>query len=200
MQTLKEEVRAKIIEAAVKEFTAHGYEKASMRPIAKAAGISVSNTYNYFQSKDEIFSAIIEPVFNQLKDIMKRSFQHSIKSGLGNNLSAFIDEMVKALIQLETRDRQLIILLIEQSSGTKYEKSRDEMVNMIKMHLVEAVRQPGSAAQIEENQGYILSIIADNYIDGLFKILKDYKGREWAEQNLRTMLTYHLSGIKALTT
>jgi AcrR family transcriptional regulator len=198
MQTLKEEIRSKIIEAAVKEFIGHGYEKASMRTIAKAAGISVSNTYNYFKSKDEMFVGIVEPVFNQLKDVMRQSFQQSMKGGLGNNLSIFVDHMVKELIKMETRERELLILLIEKSAGTRFVKSRDEMVNMLKMHLAEAVRKPGSPAQIKEEQSYILTIIADNYIDGLFRILKDYKNQAWAETNLRTLLTYHLNGIKAL--
>jgi AcrR family transcriptional regulator len=198
MQTLKEEIKTKIIEAAVKEFSQHGFEKAPMRTIAKAAGISVSNTYNYYKSKDEMFVSIIEPVFNRLKDILRQSFQQSMKSGAGNNLPSFVDSIVKALIQMETRERELIIILIEKSAGTRYEKSRDEIVNLLKMHLAEAVRTPGNTAHIQEEQSYILTIIADNYIDGLFKILKDYRSREWAEQNLRTLLTYHLSGIKAL--
>jgi AcrR family transcriptional regulator len=199
MQTLKEEIKNKIIEAAIKEFSRHGYEKSSMRTIAKAAGISVSNTYNYYKSKDEMFVTIIEPVFNQLKDVLRQSFQQSMKGGLGNNnLHTFIDGIVKALIQMETRERELLIILIEKSAGTRYEKSRDEIVNLLKMHFAEALRKHGATAQIQEEQSYILTIIANNYIDGLFKILKDYKNREWAEANLRTMLTYHLNGIKSL--
>ena len=199
MQTLKEEIKNQIIEAAVKEFSLSGYEKASMRTIAKAAGISVSNTYNYYKSKEELFATIIEPVFNQLKDILKQSFQQSMRAGLGNNLQSFIDSIVKSLIQLETRERQLIIILIEKSAGTKYEKSRDEIVNLLRMHFAEAARKPGSPAQPAESQTYILTIIANNYIDGLFRVLKDYRGKEWAEENLRTLLTYHLNGIKAIT-
>jgi len=198
MQTLKEEIKSKIIEAAVKEFSALGYEKASMRTIAKAAGISVSNTYNYYVGKEELFVSIIEPVFNQLKDILKQSFQQSMKARAGNNVQSFIDGIVKSLVQLEARQRQLLIILIEKSAGTKYEKSREEMISLLRMHLAEAARKPGSAAQIEENQTYILNIIANNYIDGLFKVLEDYRSKEWAEENLRTLLTYHLNGIKAL--
>ena len=52
-----------------------------MRTIAKAAGISVSNTYNYYKSKEELLATVIEPVFNQLKDILKQSFQRSKGSG-----------------------------------------------------------------------------------------------------------------------
>jgi len=198
MQKLKEEVRNQIIEAAVKEFTLNGYEKASMRTIAKDARISVSNTYNYYKNKEELFVSIIEPVFGRLKDILKQSFQQSMRSGTGNNLQSFIDGTVKSLIQMEARQRQLLIILIENSAGTKYEKSRDEIVNLLKMYLAEAVRKPGNAVQLEENQTYILMILANNYIDGLFKVLRDYRSREWAEENLRTLLTYHLNGIKAL--
>jgi AcrR family transcriptional regulator len=198
MQTLKQEIKTKIIEAAVKEFSAYDYGKASMRTIAKAAGISVSNTYNYYKSKDELFVSIIEPVFAQLKDILRRSFQASMKSEAGANLNTFIESIVKELIQLEARERQLLLILIEHSAGTKFENSREEIVNLLRMHFGEALRQPGSPAQLEESQTYILTIIANNYIDGLFKILKDYRSKDWAEQNLRTILTYHLNGVKAL--
>jgi AcrR family transcriptional regulator len=199
MQTLKEEIRNKIIQAAIEEFSRLEYDKASMRTIAKAAGISVSNTYNYYKSKDELFVSIIEPVFNQLKDILRRSFQQSMKSVAGNNLHIFIESIVKELIQMEAHERKLILILIEHSAGTKFEKSREEIVNLLRMHFGEALRKPGSPAQMEESQTYILTIIANNYIDGLFQILRDYRGREWAEQNLRTILTYHISGIKALS-
>jgi AcrR family transcriptional regulator len=198
MQTLKEEIKSKIIDAAVKEFSQHGFQKASMRTIAKSAGISVSNTYNYYKSKDEMFVSIIEPVFNRLKDILRQSFQQSMKSTAGNNLQSFIDGIVKTLLEMEAHERKLLLILIEKSAGTKYEKSRDEIVNLLRMHFAEAVRKPGGPAQLEESQTYILTIIANNYIDGLFQILKDYRSREWSEQNLRTILTYHLNGIKAL--
>lgn len=200
MQTLKEEVRHKIIEAAVNEFSLAEYGKASMRTIAKAAGISVSNTYNYYKSKDEMFESIIQPVYEQVKNIFRQSLQESMKNGLnGNYLRSFIDSIVKAFIQMDERQRRLLIILADNSAGTKYEKAKEEMVNLLRMHMAEAVRKPGGPAQLDENQGYILNIIAQNYIDGLMKILKDYRSREWAEGNLRTLLTYHINGIKALT-
>jgi AcrR family transcriptional regulator len=198
MQKLKNKIRNRIIEAAVKEFAALGYEKASMRTIAKAAGISVSNTYNYYPGKEQLFSDIVEPVFNRMREIFRKSMQESLKRGLtGNNIQPFVDGIVNELLQMDARQRQLLNILMEKSAGTKYEKSRDEMVNLLRMHMGEAVRRPGST-KIEENQDYILAIIAENYIDGLLKILQDYRNQSWTEENLRTLLTYHLSGIKAL--
>ncbi|MDD5338700.1 MAG: TetR/AcrR family transcriptional regulator [Dehalococcoidales bacterium] len=198
MQTLKDEVRNNIIAAAVREFDEQGYEKASMRTIAKAAGISVSNTYNYYPGKEQLFSSIVEPVFNQVKELFRKSMQESLKQGLsGSNFQSFIDGVVASLLQMDARQRQLLIILTEKSAGTRYEKAKEEMVGLMRMHLTETVRQPGSTT-IKESQGYMLSIIAANYIDGLLKILQDYRSKEWAEENLRVLLTYHVNGIKAL--
>jgi AcrR family transcriptional regulator len=200
MQKLKEEVRNRIIEAAVNEFSRSGYEKASMRDISKAAGISVSNTYNYYRNKEELFESIIEPVYETVKDIFRQSLMQSAqKLSSGGNTLAFIDDIVGKILQMNARQRKLLIILSENSAGTRYEKSKEEMTVLLRMHLAEAVRQPGGAAQIEESRSHILNIIAENYIDSLLKILKDYRDRAWAEANMKTLLTYHLNGIKSLT-
>jgi AcrR family transcriptional regulator len=199
MQVLKDEIKNKIIEAAVKEFYLNGYEKASMRTIAKAAGISVSNTYNYYKSKELLFESIIEPVFQQVKSLFKRSLQKSTDQVLKSDIVlAFTDDITNMFIQMDPRQRQLLIVLAEKSAGTRYEKVKEEMVTLLRMHFAEALRKSGPVTQIEENQGYILNIIAANYIDGLLRILKEFRSQPWAVENLRTLLTYHLNGIKAL--
>ena len=49
-----EQTRAAIIEAALRLFREHGYEAATMRAIAAAAGVSTGNAYYYFSSKEEL--------------------------------------------------------------------------------------------------------------------------------------------------
>ena len=46
--------RAAIVEAALRLFREVGYEAATMRAIAQAAGVSTGNAYYYFGSKDEL--------------------------------------------------------------------------------------------------------------------------------------------------
>ncbi len=199
MQTLKEEVRQGILTAAVKEFILRGYEKASMRAIAKAAGISVSNTYNYYPGKEQLFDAIMEPVYQRIRQIFKQSLQQSLgRVGGQQNFQSFIDGIVQMILQMEDIHRRLLIVLAENSAGTRYEKAREEITGLLRMHLAEAIRRPDSPARIEENQAYILDIIAANYLDGLMKVLKDFRSREWAEANLKMLLTYHVGGIQAL--
>lgn len=49
-----EQTRAQILEAALALFRDHGYEGTTMRAVARAAGVSVGNTYYYFASKEHL--------------------------------------------------------------------------------------------------------------------------------------------------
>lgn len=52
--------RALIVEAALKEFSQHGYEQASMGTIAENAGITRTVLYGHFPSKRALFAALLE--------------------------------------------------------------------------------------------------------------------------------------------
>jgi AcrR family transcriptional regulator len=200
MQKLKDEIRNRIIEAALKEFSLNGYEKASMRDISKTGGMSVSNTYNYYQNKEELFDGIIKPVYDSVKNLFRQSLMQSAQKGpAGNNTLAAIDDILREIIQMDDRQRRLFIILCENSAGTRYEKAKEDMTALLRMLLAEAVRQPGGSPQIEESRNYILNIIAENYLDGFLRVLKDYRDQAQAEEKMKTLLAYHLNGIKALT-
>lgn len=53
----------KILEAARTEFAERGYDKTSIRGIAKAAGVDPALVHHYFGTKDEVFAAAIEVSF-----------------------------------------------------------------------------------------------------------------------------------------
>ncbi|HSY69754.1 MAG TPA: TetR family transcriptional regulator [Edaphobacter sp.] len=55
-----EETRRRILEAALSVFRERGFERATMREIATAAGVAVGAAYYYFESKDAIVMAFYE--------------------------------------------------------------------------------------------------------------------------------------------
>ncbi|WP_175408990.1 TetR family transcriptional regulator [Streptomyces sp. TRM64462] len=55
--------RERILEAARTEFAERGYDKTSVRGIAKAAGVDAALVHHYFGTKDEVFAAAIEVSF-----------------------------------------------------------------------------------------------------------------------------------------
>lgn len=53
----------RILQAARDAFSAHGYDKTSIRGIAKAAGVDPALVHHYFGTKDDVFAAAVEMSF-----------------------------------------------------------------------------------------------------------------------------------------
>ena len=71
MQIKKDYTREQIVTVAKRVFLRKGFAKASMRDVAKGAGIGLSNIYNYFNSKDEIFRHIVAPLIAKMEEMLK---------------------------------------------------------------------------------------------------------------------------------
>lgn len=66
-----EELRALLIEAASKEFSAKGYGATTNKDIAQAAGVSLSVLYRHFGSKGDIFdTAMLQPLEEFLAELI----------------------------------------------------------------------------------------------------------------------------------
>lgn len=61
-----EERHDHILRAGTRVIAREGYQKASMRAVAKAAGVSLANIYHYFDSKEKILFVIQFRTFNSL--------------------------------------------------------------------------------------------------------------------------------------
>ncbi|MEV7416380.1 TetR family transcriptional regulator [Streptomyces sp. NPDC089919] len=78
-----EQTRTLILETALRLFQERGYDKTTMRGIAKEAGVSVGNAYYYFESKEHLVQgfydriaaehqAAVRPVLDAETDLQKR--------------------------------------------------------------------------------------------------------------------------------
>ncbi len=73
----KSQKTARIIEAAVHEFQAHGFNAASMDQISARAGVSKRTLYKYFESKDNLFRSIITWLADQITDTLVLDYDPS---------------------------------------------------------------------------------------------------------------------------
>jgi AcrR family transcriptional regulator len=67
-RTSSDERREQVIDAAVKEFAAHGFHAASTGAIAKRAGISQPYIYALFPNKHELFLAVHRRVVARIRE------------------------------------------------------------------------------------------------------------------------------------
>ncbi|MEU8982523.1 TetR family transcriptional regulator [Streptomyces sp. NPDC048309] len=81
--------RDRILEAAREEFSERGYEKTSVRGIAKAAGVDSALVHHYFGTKEQVFEAAIEVAFAPALDA-PAAVEEGPLDGVGERLTRFI--------------------------------------------------------------------------------------------------------------
>src|SRR5215469_7743658 len=62
------ETRQRILDAALREFAAHGLAGARTETIAAAAGVNKALLYYYFDSKDALYQAALEDIAAHVRD------------------------------------------------------------------------------------------------------------------------------------
>ncbi|GAA3872255.1 TetR/AcrR family transcriptional regulator [Streptomyces sp. NPDC003631] len=81
--------RDRILESAREEFSERGYEKTSVRGIAKAAGVDSALVHHYFGTKEQVFEAAIEVAFAPALGAPE-AFADGPPEGVGERLTRFI--------------------------------------------------------------------------------------------------------------
>lgn len=89
MRDLKEQRRIEIIESAMEVFGEHGFYKGKVEDIAIKAGIGKGTVYEYFNSKKEIFQAMLQYVFESYIEAATESTSNQIT--VRDKLMALLD-------------------------------------------------------------------------------------------------------------
>ncbi|BCM68591.1 MULTISPECIES: TetR/AcrR family transcriptional regulator [Streptomyces] len=81
--------RDRILTAAREEFSARGYEKTSVRGIAKAAGVDSALVHHYFGTKEQVFEAAVEVAFAPAMNAPNAVADGPVE-GVGERLTRFV--------------------------------------------------------------------------------------------------------------
>ena len=79
--------RVKVMTAARQLFSEHGYEAATIRDIARAAGMSTGAVFANFQDKADLFEAVMAEDFDRVADVMRTAAEASAGQPLGDRLA-----------------------------------------------------------------------------------------------------------------
>ena len=75
------ETRARILEAALSEFSAYGLAGARTDRIAASAGVNKALLYYYFESKENLYFAALEMISGRIRDTSMALFMRGETSG-----------------------------------------------------------------------------------------------------------------------
>lgn len=158
MQYPKSDTRYRIIRSARNEFLEKGFKGASMRMIAAASGVSTSNIYNYFQSKDHIFREVLNPLLDSFRRLEK---DHNNPENI--NLRIFDSEeeqflRINLFVELILTHRDELKLLLFHSHGSSLEGFHDEYTDRQTRIGLEYLRK------MQEKYPYIQTRISEFFI------------------------------------
>jgi TetR/AcrR family transcriptional regulator, mexJK operon transcriptional repressor len=132
----------RILDTALTVFSEKGFVGASMDDIASGAGISKPTLYQYFASKDELFTAMM----SQERDHMLESFEYPSASGMVAELYAFSWHYAEIVLRPDMLSLARLIISEAQrlpEIGRAYQSSGPDRVLSGMMKYLEGQRAAG---------------------------------------------------------
>ena len=156
-----------ILESAMKHFLQEGFQKASIRQICKDAGVTNGAFYAHFESKDDLFRALVEPVLNGLGKLydgensryMEIHSKEDVLTAMGQAFSS--DEI---MVHYVYEHADAFRLLLAAGSGTSYADFRENIIREEKR---------GTEAFLKQSEAYIgkPENISDNLITQISSVI-----------------------------
>lgn len=111
----------RIIEAAARIFARKGFSGTVMQDIATEAGIGKGTIYEYFSSKDDLFFAVFEWLFNELAGTATVKVS-SLGGKASERLEALSDSLTRAAVEL--KDYFSLFMEFWSASGASSNRDR----------------------------------------------------------------------------
>ena len=125
MQTTKDYIRNDLTRAAEELFFKKGYLGVSMREIAVRAGVGLSNIYNYFRSKDELFRSVVAPATRGLEAMLDEHHGRHGHDILNMCSDGYYDFLVNEYTDYINRNRRLLAILLLKARGSSLADYKD---------------------------------------------------------------------------
>lgn len=133
-----QETHERILKSGLAAFLKEGYEKANLRRICKAAGVTTGAFYKHFKDKEALFSELVEP----LASMIRKAYAQGEARGFVEYQEGKPVTLDQIRAALETKaagtlattamlyaHRDIYELLVFRSYGTPYEHFLDWLVD-----------------------------------------------------------------------
>ena len=188
-----------ILNSAKAEFLQKGFKDASLRNIAKQAGVTTGAIYGYFKDKDEIFVTLVKDVLNGFFDLIQEVEEEErnlIKEGAGfpSQIFSAKNSHLRYLKYLYD-NYDICKLVIMCSAGSSVENFMDQFMEKSLQELNELIQSVKINSNIDE---FTIHIIVEFYIKSITEFIKHDVPYETAVKQFENINTFFFSGWKEL--
>jgi len=198
MQTLKTEIREKLIFEAKRSFLESNFKNSSMRSIAEASGVTVGNVYRYFKNKEDLFYEVVAEAYNSIMEIIDMDHGSSINLGnAGPGIGGYgivTDKVLQSIINVFIEYRQEINILICRSYGSRFENVKSELESLIADKIHEEIFSRNVYGTIDLS--IFTRTLANTCVDGISSICASSMDDEQMQKNIYGLILYLFEGAK----
>ncbi len=202
MSEVFDKTHKKILESGKKLFLEKGYERTNLRELSRAAGVTTGSFYKHFKSKEEIFSALVQPViegFNQLyNEETDMYFEEMDKENLSkmwelsyDTVSQFIDFIYSYFDEFK--------LLLQSSDGTPYSDFLNQLVKQeveSSYKMMTIMKEKG--LKVKEIRKEEFHMLVHSYYSCIFEIVMHNMSIEEAKLYVHTIVDFYTAGWKTI--
>lgn len=195
-QSLKPELRERLLEAAAALFAEAGYQRATMAAIAERAGVSTGNVYRYFENKDALFYQVVSDEFVQ-------RFLRLLKRRVGTLLAApdlvRLDPSARddgeALLRFWIEHRLQVIIVLDRAQGSAHEPFVERFVEALLKPSLTQLTTGERGAQQAALVRFLLGNVFRNTVRVIVSILESYRDEAEIRRAFEGFWSYQLAGL-----
>jgi len=107
---------AQLLDAALAEFAAHGFEAASTRAIAQRAGVHQPQINYHFASKDELWRAAVDHLFAQLDAVMAAPREPAPGAGT-SSARTLLETIIRRFVGFAAQHPELNRIMVHEATA-----------------------------------------------------------------------------------
>ncbi len=175
MNTDDQVTKDRIHKAAEEEFLEKGFQNASLRNIAKLAGVTTGSFYWHYKNKEDLFDSIVGEHYLHLlsmHDAVASDFAKLNPSEQMLHMDEGGRKCFAEMLEYMYEHKRVFLILINGSAGTKYENMLHELTE----REIASTEKFMNSIQTEEKQYEkipvkLLHIIISGRFAGLFELI-----------------------------
>lgn len=195
---MAEDTLQNILDRGRDEFLQKGFEGASLRAIAKAAGVTTGAIYGYFPDKKALFDALVSQPAKELLNQYISTQQEFAGRPAERQAAEMVqasDESMAWMVEYIYGHYDAFKLLVCCSAGTEYADYVNEMVEVetrSTLRFIAAVRQVGQKVRDVDEQ--LIHILANALFSGVFEIVAHDMPKEKAMGYIHSLKEFYTAG------
>lgn len=193
----KTETIEKLKRSAREEFLKYGFQRAGLRQICERAGVTTGAFYFYYDGKEAILKAILEPLIQKYEamqvQLLRQEMEQKSQQAAGVRIAAEQELQAvdpdRIMMEFILQYREEAIIVMEKAAGSCYEnyhcQVEEAMVRTFRTYYTSQLGTP-------PDEG-LMRILARNRVAGIMEIIKGNYDMEYSRY-LSEKIGIHANG------